>query len=220
MGEKQEKQGIHFIQFLFIVLIAATIFVPAKYTFAGFVTLVTIYLIFGFVSPARFDEISKVLGVYLALIVLIEGGHAGAAVALGVPMKGGSVTLLGVADGVGIGPSGWIQLDVSDEEVNASPELQSKVSWISAAGSIILVAFGALYFVIRSKGEFPAIMATLLFFIHQAPFLWNDQAVAVSNSWMSSTFAYGIFIGGLLVLGLAFNFRRGEKKKPYAPEVG
>ncbi|MBA7662109.1 hypothetical protein ES703_70132 [subsurface metagenome] len=207
-----EKQGERFIQVLFIGLLVAAIFLPAKYTFMGFVGLVALYLVIGFVSTARFDEISKVLGIYLALIVLIEGGHAGAALACGVPMKGGNVTLLGVADGVGVGPSGWVELDIEKADVDASPELMSKVSWISAAGSIILVVFGALYFVLRSKDKFPAIVATLLFFLHQAPFLWNDQAMCISNGWMSSTFAYAIFIGGLIVLGITFRFRRGEKK--------
>ena len=111
------------------------------------------------------------------------------------------MTLLGVADGVGVGPSGWIQLDVEKSEVDASEVLQSKVSWISAAGSLILIVFGVLYFILRSKDEFPAIMATLLFFIHQAPFLWNDQAMCIQNSWMSPAFAYAIFIGGLLESG-------------------
>jgi len=217
-----EKQGERFIQVLFIGLIVAAIFLPAKYTFMGFVGLVAMYLVVSFVSTARFDEISNVLGIYLALIVLIEGGHAGAALASGVPMKGGNVTLLGVADGVGVGPSGWVELDIEKADVDASPELMSKVSWISAAGSLILIVFGALYFILRSKDEFPAIMATLFFFLHQAPFLLNDQSMCISNGWMSSTFAYAIFIGGLIVLGITFRFRRGEKKKrnPYVRVVG
>lgn len=217
-----EKQGERFIQVLFIGLLVAAIFLPAKYTFIGFVGLVAIYLVVGFVSTARFDEISRVLGIYLALIVLIEGGHAGAALACRVPMKGGNVTLLGISDGVGVGPSGWVELDVEKADVDASEELQSKVRWISAAGSIVLVVFGALYFVLRSKDEFPAILATLFFFIHQAPFLLNDQSMCIQNSWMSPTFAYAIFIGGLIVLGIAFSFRRGEKKRrnPYAQVVG
>lgn len=216
-----EKQGKRFIQFLFIVLIVAGIFLPAGYSFAGFVILVGVYLVLGFVSPARFDEISRVLGIYITLIILVEAAHAGAALGYGIPMKGAEVSLIGIADGVGVGPHGWIELDVEAEDVDADPTLKGKLSWIAAAGSIVLVIFGFLYFVLRSRDEFPAIMAVLLFFIHQAPFgTGNDQNYMIAMGWMSASFAYAIFIGGLIVLAIGFKFMRGEKKKPYAREVG
>lgn len=226
MAEKQEKQGVHFIQFLFIVLIVAGIFLPAGYAFTGFVILVGVYLVLGFVSTARFDEISRVLGIYITLIILVEAAHAGAALAYGVPMKGAEVSLIGVEDGVGIGPHGWVELDVEQADVDADPTLKGKLSWIAAAGSIILVIFGFLYFVLRSRDEFPAILATLLFFMHQAPFgVGNDQAYMIAQGWMSPAFAYAIFFGGLIVLGLGFKFRRGEKKRkkgtnPFVQEAG
>lgn len=203
---------------LFVLLLIACIFLPGKWAFVALVGFIGLHLVAGFVHPPAFDTISRILGVYLMLIVLVEAAHAGTAIRYGIPIKGFNVNLIGFDEGTMFGPSGFVELYIDKEAVDASPELQSNLSWVAAAGSIVLVIFGALYFIIRTTTQFPAIIASVMFLRHQAPFLVSDQSMMVEAGWMSPAFAYGILIVGLIVLGIAA--ANAGKKKPKPGESG
>ncbi len=206
-----KKERVKLVQILFVGLLIGSIFLPSGVAFMGLFAVVASYLVLGFFVPECFDDISRLLGVYMALILLVEGGHAVAAIGYGIPIKGANVNLLGIAEGQGEMMSGWVELNIEKEAVDASLSLQSQMSWIASAGSIVLVIFGGLYFILPSIGNLAAVIASIMFFKHQAPFLANDQSYMIAQGWMSPLFAYAIFFIGLVVLILA-GMKRKERK--------
>jgi len=200
---KEKKEPVKLVNVLFVGLIIISIFLPSEVSFMALISLVVGYLILGFLVPECFDDLSKIIGTWICLILLIEGAHAITAYGYGIPIKGVSVGLLGISDGQGEMMSGWVELNIEKSAVDASPVLQSQMSWVAAAGSIVLVIFGFAYFVLPSAGNLAAILASLCFFKHQAPFLWNDQSYMVGAGWMSPIFAYVIFFLGIFVLLMA-----------------
>lgn len=214
---------------LFVLLLISNIFLPAPWPFMALVAFIAVHLAIGFFRPSTFDTIARIMGVYLMLIVLVEAAHAGTAYCYGIPIKGASVSLLGFDEGEGVGPSGWVELDVSEEDVDASPELQSQMSWVAAMGSIVLVVFGSLHFCLRRPSKssvatpehhiplyFPAVVASILFVFHQIPIVTNDQWYMISQGWMSPLFAWGVFSVGLVVLMIAgiYAMKKREKRMP------
>ena len=203
-----KKEQAKLVNVLFVGLLIVSIFLPSGISFMCLFGLIVLYLASGFFVPEMFDDLSRVLGIYICLILLVEGAHALTALGYGIPIKGVDVSLLGISDGQGEAMYGWVELDIEKEAVDASLVLQSQMSWIAAAGSIILVIFGGLYFVLPSIGNLAPLIASIMFFKHQAPFLANDQSYMIGAGWMSPLFAYAIFFIGLVILIFA-----GMKRK-------
>lgn len=209
------KEPVKLIHVLFVCLLIASIFVPSEISFMGLFGLIVFYLAAGFFVPEMFDDLSRVLGIYICLILLVEGAHALTAMGYGIPIKGVDVGLLGISDGQGEMMYGWVELDISKEAIDASPALQTQMSWVAVAGSLVLVVFGAMYFIMPSLSNFPAVIASIMFFRHQAPFLVSDQSYYISQGWMSPAFAYFWLVVGLVALILAGLY--ATKKVNYHP---
>lgn len=214
---------------LFMLLLVAGIFLPAPWPFVALVAFIAVHLAVGFFRPPAFDTIARIMGTYVMLVLLIEAGHFATAYYFGIPVKGVSVSLIGFDEGTGTGPSGWVELDIDAETVNESPELQSRMSWCAAMGSIVLVVFGSLYFCLKRAGKspaaapehqrplyFPAVVASILFVFHQIPIVTNDQWYMISQGWMSPLFAWGVFFIGTIVLifSAVYASRKREKRMP------
>lgn len=210
---KEKKEQVKLVQILFVGLLIGSIFLPSGVAFMGLFGVVVSYLVLGFFVPECFDDISRILGMYMALILLIEGGHALAALGYGIPIKGMNVNLLGISEGQGEMLSGWVELDIEKEAVDASLKLQTQMSHIAVAGSLVILVFGTLYFVLPSIGNLAAVIASIMFFKHQAPFLASDQSMMIQAGWMSPAFAWFWFIVGLIVLMLAGLYAKKKMKE-------
>lgn len=202
----------------FLLVLIASFFLPAEVSFLLMLGMTVACVFVGFFIADSADVVIKFWGSLMIAVLVCEGAHFVVAKSTGVPVSGGNVSMLFWDENTRQMGFGYVELAISEQSVNASQDLQSKISWVSVAGSIGLFAWAMMYFLIPSASNYPAVIAVIAFVKHQLPILSNDQSVAISHGWMSSTFAWLWFAVGILLIGLAVYWAIIKKREPLLME--